>query len=303
MMNNKFLMGVLALLFLTIYGCQSSSDNKLANTGNIDPKIAGVKIEKYDVEDITFLTAVRWLEMIVNKQLPEDMRFSFLIQADPENSAQIYRCVAKKTAKEFSIDFVDEYAKQEFFRRFFERFSDTITLYKESTDMVTILNIICFHYKLKYKQLNPNEILLYDENVLEESTQFPDNWIYDGSLHKVMLEADRIVIRDGGMDCCNPVDDNPVLCEIKDCEEIKKFIENLNIENYQTSAGCGCCGWPGIDFYKGKKRIALTSIKHGGVIWWRKLPSEANLTKGTREWLRKWCVDHGVPEAKLKKYW
>ena len=127
----------------------------------------------------------------------------------------------------------------------------------------------------------------------------PESLTADWKLRKVMLKADRIVVRDGGMNCCRPVDNNPVFFEVTDPEEIKTFIENMKICGYGDPQGCECCGWPGIDFYKDGKRIALTSVKDGAGIWWKK--SEAELTEGAQKWLREWLVKNGVSEDILKK--
>jgi hypothetical protein len=111
--------------------------------------------------------------------------------------------------------------------------------------------------------------------------------------------ADKMIVRDGGRDCCASVNKDPVLFEVNDSKEIKEFIINMNIRNYQDSSFCECCGWPGIDFYKDGKRIAITSIKHGFLISWKNLPSDANLTKGTQKWLKKWLMKHGVKEKDI----
>ena len=46
------------------------------------------------------------------------------------------------------------------------------------------------------------------------ATRFPDDWNYDGSFHRRIARADRIVIRDGGFTCCRSVKGQKALLEI-----------------------------------------------------------------------------------------
>lgn len=175
---------------------------------------------------------------------------------------------------------------------------------------ILILMASCAHHAKRADVLNPRlaEIKIADYDV--ENVPFT---LAFGHLQIIVnkelpeeeniffsLQADRIVVRDGGMDCCGPVDDDPVLFELTDQKEINNFIENLKIVKEQVAGGCLCCGKPGIDFYKGEKRLALTSLKHGYAIWWKKLPSQATLTRPSREWIRAWLLKHGVPEDALR---
>ena len=50
---------------------------------------------------------------------------------------------------------------------------------------------------------------------------------YNAVLHTAIAEANRVVIRDGGMDCCGPVDGQDVLYEITDIGQVREFREHL----------------------------------------------------------------------------
>jgi len=70
-----------------------------------------------------------------------------------------------------------------------------------------------------------------------------------------------------------------------------------------------CCGSPGIDWYKGGKRIALTSVQHGHAIRWRGFSTmrilgfrvgygDGPLTDESQVWLKDWFKSHGIGRNK-----
>ena len=77
--------------------------------------------------------------------------------------------------------------------------------------------------------------------------------------------ADRIVIRNGGHDCCgNDVDTQEVLAEITDSQGIEEISQNLTFQRrypsiLPTVARCSCCGYPGIDWYRDGRRIGTSA--------------------------------------------
>ena len=65
------------------------------------------------------------------------------------------------------------------------------------------------------------------------ATRFPDDWNYDGSFHRRIARADRIVIRDGGFTCCRSVKGQKALLEITDPEAIGDFNCHLAFKAHQ----------------------------------------------------------------------
>lgn len=114
-------------------------------------------------------------------------------------------------------------------------------------------------------------------------------------LSDAVATADRIVVRDGGFDCCGSVDDEAILFETTDPGEIKTVLANLECTN--TQSPCKCCGFPGIDWYEGKRRLAVTAIQHGKAIRWGH--SDWCLSETSREWIVRWLVKHGVSETEI----
>ncbi len=68
---------------------------------------------------------------------------------------------------------------------------------------------------------------------------------------------------------------------------------------------CMCCGEPGMDWYRGDQRIALTAMQHGHSIRWRGFSTsrllgftigygDGPLTEESQAWLKEWFQSHGV---------
>jgi hypothetical protein len=120
---------------------------------------------------------------------------------------------------------------------------------------------------------------------------------FTAEFHDTLAGADRIVVRDGGFDCCGPVDDGAVLFEVTDPSEIKAVLKNL--EFVSRGFPCMCCGFPGIDWYQGKQRIALTAVQHGQAI--RMEGSDWRLSDESRVWLTRWLTAHGVNKEEIQQ--
>ena len=141
---------------------------------------------------------------------------------------------------------------------------------------------------------------------LGEKTLFAPNTKFQAA----MTEVDRIVILDGGYDCCNEKDDKqlPILVEITAPDEVEMFKKNMCFPNdpIESADMCLCCGWPRISWYKGDTRIALTSVQHGiGLRWskfstitclaiWRVGYGDMVFTAETKVWFADWCKAHDI---------
>ncbi|MFH1845294.1 MAG: hypothetical protein ABIF77_19090 [bacterium] len=128
---------------------------------------------------------------------------------------------------------------------------------------------------------------------------FGQPWVYTNQFHEVIEMADHIVIRDGGFNCCKPsVDDDSVIVEITDPGLIREIYNNLIFSTDQTADACECCGYPGIDWYRGKKRLALTAVQHRAAIRWAGFPGysygDAKLTEESSDWMKRWLHEHGI---------
>ena len=115
--------------------------------------------------------------------------------------------------------------------------------------------------------------------------------------------ADRVVIRNGGHDCCgNDVDSQEVFVEITDSHVIEEISQNLTFQRrypslLPTVARCSCCGYPGIDWYRDGKRVALTSIQHGAAVRWAGFDHDARLSAQSSLWLASFLDSHSVPKT------
>ena len=102
-------------------------------------------------------------------------------------------------------------------------------------------------------------------------------------------DADRIVVRDGG--CGANLDKEPALYVITNKAEIAAFNGMFKFASVHSS--CKCCGYPGIDWWKGDKRIALTAIHHGQALRWRGgLPGNVRFTRSSAQRICDWFKEH-----------
>jgi hypothetical protein len=142
-------------------------------------------------------------------------------------------------------------------------------------------------------------LLLPGEAKLRFSIPFPGYdtpWLYNGEFHSQIAEADQIVVRDGGYNCCRTIRRQRVLLRITDPSEIKRVSDNLVFLPEQMPGQCACCGYPGIDWYKGRTRLALTAIQHGVAVRWKGFPGDSELTTTSAQWLMQWLLDNKIPD-------
>jgi hypothetical protein len=136
---------------------------------------------------------------------------------------------------------------------------------------------------------------------------------YDLPFHPGVAKADKIVVRDGGFDCCGKIDNDKILFTVTDPVEVKQVAALLQFQSATTTnsfnESCMCCGSPGIDWYRGERRIALTAVQHGHSIRWRGFSTarilcvhigygDGPLTKDSADWLVGWLAEHGVTGPK-----
>ena len=117
------------------------------------------------------------------------------------------------------------------------------------------------------------------------------------SFQKLIAGATRVVVRDGGDICCaTPAETikQAVLFEIKDPDEIRKLAENIKFQPGSARNPCACCGHPGIDWYVGDQRVAITAVKHGAGIMREGVV--AMFTTASKAWVKKWLMEHGYKD-------
>lgn len=137
---------------------------------------------------------------------------------------------------------------------------------------------------------------------------------YRGQFQEAIRKADRLVVRDGGYDCCGKVDADTVLFAITNATELLQVATNLQFAPFTTTNSlfdsCMCCGFPGIDWYRGDRRLALTAVQHGKRLRWKGFTTmriawvfkagygDAPLTPAASQWLVDWLASHGVDGPK-----
>jgi hypothetical protein len=130
--------------------------------------------------------------------------------------------------------------------------------------------------------------------------QFSRPYGYD--LHKAITGADRIVVRDGGQVCCTTPAEmlkQPVYFVVTNVTEISRVVEHMDFEPMLKYNPCLCCGHPGIDWFKGEQRLAITTWKHGyGILM--EDGFVGYLTTDSKNWLRTWLQSHGLKEIDME---
>jgi hypothetical protein len=132
---------------------------------------------------------------------------------------------------------------------------------------------------------------------------------YDDSFHRTVARADRIVVRTGGFDCCGSVKNDSILFSVTDPKMVAEVAAHIRFEPVTIAnsfdESCLCCGYPGIDWYRGTERIALTAMQHGRGIRWKGFTTarflglamgygDLPLSRESRDWLKNWLEAHGV---------
>lgn len=116
-----------------------------------------------------------------------------------------------------------------------------------------------------------------------------------GAFYDTIKDADRIVVRSGGYDCCGPVTRNRVLAVVTDEAEVRRISASFKFSSFQFGTSkCMCCGYPGIDWYKGDRLLALTAVQHGYALRWRGFDGDNAFTAGTGVWLNGWLAGCGA---------
>ena len=115
---------------------------------------------------------------------------------------------------------------------------------------------------------------------------------------EAVAEADRVVIRDGGFGCCTEPERDPVLLELKDPKEIAELRGIFKFKDLGSNSSCMCCGYPGIDWWKGDELLARTAVQHLTALRWKRFHGDAELTSEASEALTAWFSARGIKAAK-----
>ena len=105
-----------------------------------------------------------------------------------------------------------------------------------------------------------------------------------------IADADRVVIRKGGGGCHGDPDRDDVLYVITNKTELAEFGKMFRFSG--SSMPCACCGYPGVDWWKGDKRIVLSAIHHGITLRVKGSSGDLRLWHFSRLALSKWFEEH-----------
>ncbi len=115
----------------------------------------------------------------------------------------------------------------------------------------------------------------------------------NASFQKLVAGTTKIVVRDGGDTCCvtpQKTLKQRVYFVIDDPGEISDLIGHVVFTPGAKQNDCLCCGHPGIDWYVGDRRVAITAVKHGYGLMKNSLIS--TFTPESRAWFENWLLNH-----------
>lgn len=117
------------------------------------------------------------------------------------------------------------------------------------------------------------------------------DFLIDMNFRSAVRDADRVVIRDGGGLCHSNPDKEPSLFEITNKVEIAAFNDMFKFSG--RTMPCGCCGYPGIDWWRDGQRVVVSAVHHGKALRVEGICGDLRLTFGSgrrvREWLKENC--------------
>lgn len=114
--------------------------------------------------------------------------------------------------------------------------------------------------------------------------------------------ADRVVVRRGGYNCCKQdIDNESVVLSITNAADIAAFNRMFQLKD-KGNSGCLCCGFPGVDWWRDGKRVVLTGVQHGRAIRWCGFSFGDRLftDEAARE-LEAWLSRHSLDESAAKR--
>ncbi len=106
----------------------------------------------------------------------------------------------------------------------------------------------------------------------------------------MVREADKIVIRDGGNLCSSDPEKEETLYEITNKADIAKFNGLFSFSSRKTQ--CKCCGYPGIDWWRDGKRIAISAIHHESALRIDGKISDWRFSLDARQRICRWLDEH-----------
>ena len=84
--------------------------------------------------------------------------------------------------------------------------------------------------------------------------------------------------------------------EIKGRHKVREFNKLFQFEPMRGIGSCMCCGYPGVDWYIGSQRIAITAIHHGKTLRWNVFVGDARFTEEASLKLSQWLIANKIPD-------
>jgi len=115
------------------------------------------------------------------------------------------------------------------------------------------------------------------------------------TLREAVRETTKIRIRSGGT-CHRQIANESTLAEITGQQEIRYFLDQIAIDEGESTRVCMCCGNPTLEFYAGDRLLAMVGYHHGQSLRWAggQWPADGLLTQPSQAFVVSWLASHGV---------
>ena len=121
----------------------------------------------------------------------------------------------------------------------------------------------------------------------------PLTWPSERRLKAALAQADRVVVRSGGLCHRRPADEK-LLFAIENPADVRAFIETIQIRALPGALRCLCCGDPTFEFYQGGEMVAAIGFHHGKRLRWDGWEADGSLTRQSSAGLVQILREHGL---------
>ncbi len=118
-------------------------------------------------------------------------------------------------------------------------------------------------------------------------------WRWRDALTQTVREADRLVVRSGGLRLFDPAQAK-TLFEIKDAASIAAAVARIEIVEEESQHRSADDGEPTLEFYCGQRLLAAVEVHGGESLRWIGWPYDGRLTAASADAFTSWLAENGV---------
>ena len=124
----------------------------------------------------------------------------------------------------------------------------------------------------------------------------------DAALVEATSGADRILIVDDGLYSYDSANGADTLVTITNLEAIAEFNARLRFRPTLDPGRCSCSGYPRLEWYRGKERVAFASVQHGKRLRWKGFGYDVPFASETVRWWKQFAQENRIPDGKVEPW-